>query len=206
MSNPFEHQEEPLDSSLDSIEPIQESSNFFDRNDIKKFVEPPLVAACENFYDKNIRTLLSSANKKDIEIGEAYIIIDYDTLSGDNKKIAEEVGSLYFTKIGSGDKSKEARELKIVIPLDKNVTIQEIEQKAVQIADRFKKQPMLWVKNYTLEQIKELYCIPENDHSCNNPNEWEDMFFYSPEEKLFYASKEHYLKSHEEINESSEGE
>src|ERR1035437_10524830 len=58
------------------------------RESLSKLVEAPLLEACEDLYDKNIRTAMSSANKKDIEYGgHAYIDIDFDSLSEENKAI-----------------------------------------------------------------------------------------------------------------------
>ena len=63
-----------LQEKLEKVQPIEESAGQkITRENIREFVEAPLVEACEIFYDKNIRTLSSSANRKDIEKGEAHI-------------------------------------------------------------------------------------------------------------------------------------
>lgn len=56
------------------------------RNQIPQLVEWPLVACVESLFDKGIQTFMSSANGKNI-----YINIYYDSLSPQNKAIAEQV-------------------------------------------------------------------------------------------------------------------
>lgn len=196
----FQQEESPLkdfqkksfNHLLSSIEPICEGRNFVieSREQIKKFVELPLLKACEELYDKNIQTLSSSANEKDIKSGEAYIIINYDTLSDGNKKIAE--------SFAMPTEYDSFNAVKIVIPVNKNTQFEEINQEAMRIADKFEKQAMKWARKYTLEQLKEMYAIPKDDHESDSPSEWEDRFVYNPKDKMFYISKEHLLKSCED--------
>lgn len=188
--------------SLNFIEPIEESRSALikSKEEIKKFVEQPLLKACEVLYDKNIKTLASSANKKDIEIGEAYIIIDYDSLSDNNKEIAKGFASpIEYDGINA---------VKIIIPIDENMFIQRIEKEAIETADAFEKQPMSWAEIYTPNQLlREVMHIPEDNHEFDDPKIFEEAygFFYVPsleypdsfEKGLFYCSKEHYDKSRE---------
>jgi|GEM_PF-5597274 len=74
--------------------------NFHNRNiplrypeQITELVEVPLQPACLAFYEKGIRTMESSANPE-FQGGEeqsAYITIDYDLLSPENQKIADQL-------------------------------------------------------------------------------------------------------------------
>src|SRR5687768_7262504 len=64
------------------------------REDLKNLIEGPLLSACEELYDKNIDTVGSSANKKDVSQGYAYITIDFETLSARNQNIGRELGEL----------------------------------------------------------------------------------------------------------------
>ena len=85
--------------SIENVEKIESSRVILrTREDIDKFVEAPLVDACKIFYDKNIETLLSSANKGDVGHG-AYIEIDFRSLSEENKEIGKKQGETYITHI-----------------------------------------------------------------------------------------------------------
>ena len=118
---------------LSEIDPIEESSiTPKSREDLATFVEAPLLEACQLFYDKGIETWMSSANKKDIAIGEAHIIIRYDSLSDQNKKIAQQSGRSF---------SYLNREYtKITMPVTAGTTAQEISRHMVGIARRFESQ------------------------------------------------------------------
>src|SRR5687768_17607604 len=61
------------------------------RKEIKDYVEPPLIEPCEYLWDMNVQTLASSANSKDVDYG-AYIIIDYNSLSENNRTAGKETG------------------------------------------------------------------------------------------------------------------
>lgn len=74
-------------------------------NDLEKIIELPLVEPCKELYKKNIKTLMSSCNMYNVKGLEQYyksniilktypygqyyawITIDYDSLSEDNKKV-----------------------------------------------------------------------------------------------------------------------
>lgn len=57
--------------------------------DLAKIVEEPCLAVCENLYDKNILTYWSSANKNAPD--RAYVLIRYESLDDNNKKIADDL-------------------------------------------------------------------------------------------------------------------
>jgi len=62
------------------------------RDDLRKIVEEPCLAACLYLYDRNIRTVNSSANRQNIG-NNGWIGIDYDSLSESNRKILEQLMS-----------------------------------------------------------------------------------------------------------------
>jgi len=176
-------------TGIPEIEPIQESrgSMIKTRDQLKELVEAPLLGACEELYDKNIRTLSTSANKKDIESNQpGYIILDFNSLSEENKKIAEQLGELKH--------EDNSDQIFIEIPLDQNTTIEEIKKLSADIVDKFKKQPMTWAPTYTLEDLREIYRDKEAQ-----VEDFADGYYYDPEKKIFYLSEEHFKKVNEKI-------
>ena len=193
-----------IPTSLSEIETIQESSDQMIRNreQLTNLIEIPLLSACQELYDKNIQTLATSANKKDIGTGEIYIIIDFNSLSPENQEIAKQYADVVDLNEHASKWGK-LEAVKIIIPvnpIDEKISVLEIKQEAEKIADAFKEQPMTWAPKYTLEDLKECYCIDSDDLEI-----WEDElgFYYDREEKVFYVSEEHYKKTKdvEDINE-----
>jgi len=173
---------------MSELEPIEQSRNrtILERADLKEIVEKPLLSACEKLYDKNIRTLSTSCNKKDIETGFAYIIIDFDTLSTENQEIARQMGDPI-----SYD---EMMAVKIELPISVNTTATEVERSANDIADRFHDQPATWIKGYTLEEVHQIYGSTDTE---TKPEDLaaETGMAYNPDQKLFYPSEEHLNKA-----------
>lgn len=182
-------------SSLEDIQPIEHTRNviIIKREQLKDLVEAPLLEASQIFYDKNIETLSSSANKKDIKKGRVYIIIDFNSLSPENQKIAKRYGDVI-----DYDNTKA---VKISIPIDNNTLVIEIEQKATEIANSFEKQSMVWAPKFTLEKLKKSYGIDPKDKSCDDVKVWEEEgYYYDKENDIFYSSQEHCRK----VNETAE--
>ena len=146
--------------NLSEVLPIQKSLGLriIKKEQIREIVERPLVAACEEFWDKNIRTHDSSANSKDIERGYCYIRLDFDYLSDKNKEIAEQYSKPYMD-VG-------VQLIELDIPLLGSESVQEISQKALDIANSFEKQPPTWIHPITLEQTLEDF---EARYGTNNP-------------------------------------
>lgn len=158
---------------------------------IKDLVEEPLVPACEELYDKNIKTLESSANITDlIHRKNVGIVIDYDSLNQENKEIVlKHFGG--FLMSGDG-----IRVVSIKIPVEKNMLIKEIIDKSLLEVAKFKKQPLSWSKTYTFKEVVKIITL--NDETAGySPEDFMDYFYYDKENKIFYLSKEHYDKIHE---------
>lgn len=174
--------------SLADVPAIEESRNqmITNRSELSQLIEKPLLKACEEFYDKNIRTLSTSANKKDMKAGEVYIILDFSSLSKENKKIA-----LQFS---SPIKYDEFQAVKIIIPIKENTTPDEIAKEAERIAGIFQIQSANWIPKYTLDDLKNIYGIPKDETKYDDPGIWEELY-YDPNEKIFYMSEEHFKKS-----------
>jgi len=188
--NNTKSQSEKIPVKIAEILPIEQSSGVpvFTREMLRKLVESPLLSACEELYDKNIQTLSTSANQKDIKNGTARIVIDFDSLSDENKEIGRKLGNI----LKKGDMAR----LDIEIPVNKNSTAQEIKSLAESIAHKFKKQEMIWAPSYTLEQAREIYGIDPNEEKYG-VEAFADLLYYDKERKLFYLSEEHARKVRE---------
>ncbi len=179
-------------TSLSEVAPIEENRNQIirEKKQIKDLVESPLLLTCEDLWDKNIKTISTSANKKDIEAGNASIIIDFESLSEDNKQIARQYGSpVDYDNI---------KVVEIIIPISKETTVEELSQKAFDIASAFKKQPFLWAPTYTAEALKKAYGISPEETQYDDPSVWlEEGYCYDAKDDIFYISEEHYKKATE---------
>ena len=166
------------------------------RNNIIEYVEEPLVEACEIFYDKNIKTTSTSANRNDIEAGYVRLIINYDFLSPANKKIAEEYGKLIKSDIG-------IQSIIISILVNASTTVFEVVKRSKEIAESFEKQERLYpFETFTIDERKEQMGL--TDSECNDPYYDDghnlirnsDLYFDSKSE-LFYRSFEEFLNAME---------
>ncbi len=191
-----------ISSSLADISAIKQSRGIEinTREQIKELVEWPLVKGCEVFWDKNIRTTESSANSGDIQNGFCYIRIDFDSLSEDNKKIAQRYGEPR-NDLGSNV-------LEIRIPVNESPNI--ISDQAVGIANTFHKQTATWIHPITLEgqlsYFQERYganypqaVVQERDR-LTQPGAWEEEckrlgYYLDAENKVAYPNEELFKKA-----------
>lgn len=180
------------DQPIAGMAAIEKSRNQLvrKRSDLSKLVEKPLLLACEILYDKNIRTYSTSANQKDFGHG-AYIILDYDTLSSENRRIAEQHGKVIAYDSGKA--------VKITLPITEATKVSELEAKSIGIAKQFKTQEATWIPSYSFkDMLLQVYAGPENAPSGheftieNFVKEW--SMFYDEKGKRFYHSKEHFDK------------
>ena len=186
--------EQPKIFSLAEVPAIEESRNqmIVKREQLKKLIEQPLLEACEELYDKNIRTLSASANQRDIQAGEVYIIIDFDSLSEENQRIAQQ----YAEPIDYDD----GKAVKVIIPVTDKTALDEIIRETKKIAGTFQKQPAIWIPVYTLENIQKTAGKHGYKDIPDDPEYWakETGYFYDPKSKNFYLSEEHFQKANEE--------
>ncbi len=178
----FEPTEIKDSTPISEILPIEESGGFSirTRSDIETIVEYPLVEACQILYDKNIQTTYSSANKKDLE-GEnpkAFIAINYEMLSEENKRIAEGIGEVSDGGI-----------LKIFIPMGATTTVGDIKKSAKDIVERLVIQPV--APRYILSEVMQKYGMSENQAIT----ELTGSGLYYDGNGNFYSSEEQFRKS-----------
>ncbi len=128
---------EPLNDStpISDIEPIEQGGlTPQDREGLRNLVEAPLLDACQLLYDKGVKTVFSSANKKDVgRYGS--IDIDFESLSPNNKTIALRIG-----KANGIWGSIPRKGVSIQIPITPQSTLGEIREAGLAIAQQFEQQ------------------------------------------------------------------
>jgi hypothetical protein len=181
MSESFEGETEP--KFLREVQAIEESGvRIKTRDDIARLVELPLREACEVLWDKNIETWQSSANKKDVAMGECYIIVGFDTLSPENQLIGSSLGKQYEY---SGRKL-----LKISFPVERETSVTEIRDAAKARIEKFLPQKMTWGQRYTLKDLQKIYGDTQRKLTAEDFSD----FYYDDAQNLFYPSEEIYRK------------
>lgn len=172
------------------------------KTDIAKFVELPLLKACEIFWDKNIKTTETHANTQAIQEGLCYIRLDFETLSEENKQIALPLGTIH-EDLGN-------KILEIALTVNKSTSPQEVESHFIEIAEKFNKQPATWIHPETKADIIAYHRAKRGDNTStleqelNTPGAWEDYckrnnYFLDPTGTYAYQSEELYKKVIEEI-------
>ncbi len=190
----------PLPKTLAEVPAIHETRGITitTREQIKSLVERPLVTACEIFWDKNIKTYESSANAWNIKTGFCYIKLDFDSLSEENKKIAELSGELY-------DELGEKTIVTLNIPVLQTTSEDELSQKAITIAETFKAQRATWISSTTLDEQLEYYeqrygekypaQVVKEKERLSRPGAWEEEcknlgYYFDKFSGRAYASQE----------------
>lgn len=124
-----------------------------DKSTLALIIDEPCLSSCEYLYDCNVLTLNSSANRNDIATGP-FIIIDYLSLSDENKLVSkklEEEGIIKYGKDENGNISTCA----ITFPISADSTIEEVDNLFKKIASEFKKQDILY-GYYTEEELDDM--------------------------------------------------
>lgn len=110
------------------IQPIENASVEIKRKeDLDSIVEEPLLEPIRNLYDLNINTLMCSANIKDV--GEnAYIDIEYDALSEQNKATLDLLAANFPNKFQKGKMhgSKPINTIQVRMPISTETTVGEV--------------------------------------------------------------------------------
>ncbi len=190
---------------ITQIEPKEDSGWRVIRNKemISEMVELPLIDACKGLYEKNIETVSTSANRKDVEDADpekgprAYIEINKESMSKENMEILRSVRENLFndyTVEGFDDDSEKT--VMIYIPFNENSSVDEIRIKAENLAEMFKKQEPLWISNNKERYIKSRETLEKEWNVEESTREdWENEgYYYDAEEGLFYESEEIYKK------------
>lgn len=173
--------------TIKDIEPTSFGGIIKNKQDLEKAIEKPLLEACEIFYDKNIKTTQSTANAKDIG-RNALIAVDYNSLSLENQKIANNILDI---TIGKGGRITAT----VKIPIENaNTPVKEISDKTVEIANQFKKQPLTWTEITTWKEKAHDYGFSSEEECRKEYAPGEFPGYYDKENGVFFPSREHYDK------------
>jgi hypothetical protein len=171
------------------------------KENIKNVVAGPLLKASEIFWDKNIRTTGSWIEVIQGETASGdYIEIAYDSLSEENKKIAD--------KLKESD-TNFGRIKGVRIVLGNNLSAQDAQKKSIEIANKFKQQDLLWYSPKTLQNAinnleadKKRYpkSVKEIDQEIERVKDtWDKELapgeYFDKATKTIWASEELYKKS-----------
>ncbi len=175
---------------LSGVDPIEEEAGiiFKHRDDIGKFVEAPLLPAVLELFDKNIRTLSSSANHKDLLMGEVGFEIDFNSLSLGNRITAVQLGEIV---VFAGKPA-----VSIKIPVNQDTPIDQIESMAREITQAFTIQPLRWGVYTREEMLWRNFANPSEVSSLSNEEILASLssrvqeYYYDPVTELFFESKE----------------
>lgn len=144
------------------------------KEDLKKIVEEPCLAVCEALYDKNILTYWSSANKNAPD--RAYVLIRYESLDDNNKKIADDMvakGILSDEPRYQFDSFNAAPEygkaLYLGIDTNPDMEVAEISEKLCKIAAEFVPQDIKY-NVYTPQYLLENYFANSDNKSFAFPS------------------------------------
>ncbi len=164
------------------------------RHELKSLVELPLVRACEIFYDKNVRTVHSGACDFEVHQGQAYLVIDFTSLSTANQTIARKLAQVVEQVAGG-----QGEIAGFTYQLTHQTTVDEVEAVFVQIADQFRPQAMNWVPRLTIEEARQKLGA-ESDKQYSDSQVIAEFvrkgYYWAHKDKMFYFSKEHWKKFH----------
>lgn len=183
-TNSYENLEELRNKKISEIEPLEDHHyKIENREDLSKFVERPLLSACQDLYDKNIETYMSSANKNNVG-HTAYLSIIYDTLSEQNKEIAKKLTEEKIVKFSDKNEARPSL-INIEIPVTEETTWEDIEKSSKQITNHFMPQQHLYTPD---DLMNKFFLEIQEDESVNEitPEYFEKYgYSYNPENGMF---------------------
>ena len=187
--------------------------------DVIYYSEPSCLKSNIDLYNKNIRTVSNDTEcvledaKKDNGLCE--IVIDYESLSEENKTIIKELIREGYAKETDGIENA----ITIYVPCSGEETVGEISQKLQDIISRFKHQDLLYGR-LTLEEFveKELenyrYWNPDtyDKYFPNAEGTWADVinfaqemgYYYDIDEDVLWMKKEYYNRHKEYLTKSTQ--
>jgi hypothetical protein len=141
-----------------------------DRDAIPLYADEPCVEACQLLYDLNIQTFTSGGhvNGEENATGIAYIGIVYDTLSEENKRIAEDmIKNGIIANIVNNEGRGTGLTISLDVPINSDSLVGEVSDKLVQLASMFQQQDVLYGRK-TIDEIKSsLFTKLDNGNYCN---------------------------------------
>ena len=117
------------------------------RDKLHTIIEIPCLEACLELYDKNIRTISSNGNLKfdDNTDGIAYIMVDYNSLSEENKEIAIDLSNKgIISSIDEFPGRDIGPYFNIKVPMNSESEVSYISSNLLKVASLFMEQDVLY--------------------------------------------------------------
>ena len=125
------------------------------RDELMKIVELPCLDATIALYDKNIRTISTSANRRDIGFN-GYISIDLLSLSEENKQVLKKFYPNEYAKAIENTTDGESS-FAFEVPITSNSTVEEVSQSFMNMIQCLQIQDVLYgkqsIKDYALSLL-----------------------------------------------------
>ena len=142
---------------ISEIQPIEDSgTTIITRENLREFIEEPLVEVVESLYDKNILTYMASANKKDVK-GSAYLSFYYDKLSEENKKIIQQKVEEEIAGYEIVDENLTDTVVRLSMPITEQTTVDEVKKFFLDKISDFRIQDLQCQKYKSKTEILEAY-------------------------------------------------
>ncbi len=171
-------------------------------SDIASIAELPVRDACIALFRKNIETVMSSANKKNVGY-DAHIIIRFDTLSDTNKALAQECGMLCTpTRLGASPT------VSLSVPVDERTTVAAVQKAFADIVERFEQQPYTCTR-LSPEEVAEAHAWELGSAGVLQADGTREItlevllssigqyYYFAKDEGLFYPSESAWKRYHE---------
>ncbi len=171
-------------------------------SDIAAVAELPVREACIALFRKNIETVMSSANKKNVGY-DAHIIIRFDTLSDTNKALAQELGMLCTpTRLGASPT------VSLSVPVSESTTVADIQKAFATMVERFEQQPYTCTR-LSPEEVADAHAWELESMGVQQPDGTREItletllsgvgqyYYFAKDEGLFYPSESAWKRYHE---------
>lgn len=146
-----------LGKKVRDVLPIKQATKIFikSKDELKSVVEEPCLRVCEFLFDRNIETVDSGCNGENSS-HRAYVTINYDTLSNENKLIADNlVRQGKFSFYPKGDSLRNYfNQVEIDIPITPDDFVVNVENKLLSLAKNFKQQEKIKQKEDSFFKMK----------------------------------------------------
>lgn len=193
-----------LRKKIKDVEPIESSgTTLLTKDNMKDYVEEPCLDACMHLYNLNIRTYMSSANKKNVG-NNGYINIYFDdSLSDENKQIIQDL-------INRGNKNLNIDEYDVAIasidvPITEETTVGEVKDEFMKIISKLKMQDVLYgrfSREEVIEYIRDMASCRDLDVDEETIKEL--GFCYCKEDDIYFKNEE-LLRKHLAYKEREQG-
>lgn len=163
-------------------------------SELEKYTDSFCLDIVEELYNKNIRVLSSNIGSYDKYNGtsgiEIKIVIDFNSLSDENKKVVAVLVKNILAVIDNNV-------VTIIVPVNKKFTAGDITQAFNTINDCFKMQDVKY-GIYTYEQLRDIICKHHvlDPYKFNNEyiGEFKPDIYFDKETSLYYENEELYNK------------